>query len=123
MSKVVLISGASSGLGLATALYLHEKNYRVFGTSRKPEQYQEQYPFTFLALENTDVESIQNCVTAVLDQAGRLDVLINNAGVGITGPMEEIDLTAVKQHFESTVLVQCNLFRPYFLKCVNSKRD
>jgi NAD(P)-dependent dehydrogenase (short-subunit alcohol dehydrogenase family) len=100
MSKVVLISGASSGLGLATALYLHEKNYRVFGTSRKPEQYQEQYPFTFLALENTDAESIQNCVTAVLDQAGRLDVLINNAGVGITGPMEEIDLTAVKQHFE-----------------------
>lgn len=100
MSKVVLISGASSGLGLATALYLHKKNYTVFGTSRKPERYQAIYPFTFLELENTHPESIQRCVDAVLAQAGRLDVLINNAGVGITGPMEEIELAAVKEHFE-----------------------
>ena len=74
-----------------------------------------------LALENTDAESIQNCVTAVLDQAGRLDVLINNAGVGITDPWRN-DLTAVKQHFEVNCFGPMQLIQAYFLKCVN-KRD
>jgi NAD(P)-dependent dehydrogenase (short-subunit alcohol dehydrogenase family) len=101
MSKVVLITGASSGLGLATALHLHEKGYTVFGTSRNPEKLHSKYPFTFLPLENTDPKSIQECLATVLKDAGRLDVLINNAGVGITGPMEEIELAAVRHHFET----------------------
>ena len=100
MSKVVLITGASSGLGLITALYLHEKGHIVFGTSRNPKNYNNKYPFTFLPLENTDSKSIQNCIKLVLSQYGRLNVLINNAGVGITGPMEEIELSDVKHHFE-----------------------
>lgn len=100
MSKVVLITGASSGLGLTTALHLHEKGYTVYGTSRNPKIYDKQYPFNFLSLENADSISIQNCVKTVLDQSGRLDILINNAGVGIIGPMEEIELSAVRQHFE-----------------------
>ena len=101
MSKVVFITGTSSGLGLTTALYLHEKGYKVFGTSRNPSQYQKYYPFTFLTLEITDSKSIKSCIKNVLDQTGgRLDVLINNAGVGITGPIEEIKLSALKQHFE-----------------------
>ena len=101
MSKVVFITGASSGLGLATALYLQKKGYKVFGTCRNPSQYEKHYPFTFLTLEISDSKSIQSCIKSVLDQTGgRLDVLINNAGVGITGPIEEIQLSAVKQHFE-----------------------
>jgi len=100
MSKVILITGASSGLGLTTALYLHDKGYIVFGTSRNPKHYDNKYPFTFLALENADSKSIQNCIKSILSQAGRLDVLINNAGVGITGPTEEIQLIDVKHHFE-----------------------
>lgn len=100
MSKVVLITGASSGLGLTTALYLHEKGHTVFGTCRNPEKYDKQYPFTFLVLENTDPKSIQSCFKSVLDQAGRLDVLVNNAGVGIIGPMEEIKLCDIRKHFE-----------------------
>jgi len=54
MSKVVLITGASSGLGLTTALYLHKKGHTCFGTSRNPEKYDQQHPFTFLTLENAD---------------------------------------------------------------------
>ena len=100
MSKVVLITGASSGLGLTTALYLHKKGHTVYGTSRKPERYDQQHPFSFLTLENADSESIRRCFKSVLDQSGRLDVLINNAGVGMIGPMEEIELNAVRQHFE-----------------------
>ena len=100
MSKVVLITGASSGLGLTTALYLCDNGYTVYGTSRNPKQYENKYPFTFFALENEDPKSIESCVASVINEAGRLDVLINNAGVGITGPMEEIELSAVKQHFE-----------------------
>jgi NAD(P)-dependent dehydrogenase (short-subunit alcohol dehydrogenase family) len=100
MSKVVLITGASSGLGLTTALYLHQQGFTVFGTSRNPQNYNQKYPFTFLALENTDPSSIENCVASVVKQAKRLDVLINNAGVGITGPVEEIELKAIKKHFE-----------------------
>jgi NAD(P)-dependent dehydrogenase (short-subunit alcohol dehydrogenase family) len=100
MSEVVIITGASSGLGLATALHMHKNGYVVFGTSRNPEKYEKQFPFPFLFLENADPVSIQSCVESVLNQTGRLDILINNAGVGITGPMEEIDLTDVKDHFE-----------------------
>jgi len=47
MSKVVLITGASSGLGLTTALYLHQQGFTVFGTSRNPQNYNQKYPFTF----------------------------------------------------------------------------
>jgi NAD(P)-dependent dehydrogenase (short-subunit alcohol dehydrogenase family) len=100
MSDVVLITGASSGLGLATALSMHQKGYTVFGTSRNPEIHQEQHPFKFLYLENSDSKSIQSCIKSVLNETNRLDILINNAGVGITGPMEEIELDQVKNHFE-----------------------
>ena len=51
MKKVVLITGASSGLGLATALHLHVKGHHVFGTSMNPEKYTDRVPFTMLPLE------------------------------------------------------------------------
>ena len=76
MSKVVFITGASSGLGLTTALYLQKKGYKVFGTCRNPIQYEKHYPFTFLTLEISDSKSIQSCIKSVLDQTvGRLDGL------------------------------------------------
>jgi NAD(P)-dependent dehydrogenase (short-subunit alcohol dehydrogenase family) len=99
MKKVVLITGASSGLGLATALYLHEQGFHVFGTSRNPSQYSDPLPFPLLQLEITDSNSITNCVAEVLKETDRLDVLVNNAGVGITGPMEEISDDAVVANF------------------------
>ena len=99
MQKVVLITGASSGLGLATALHLTQLGYTVFGTSRNPEKYTQSFPFDILPLEITDLVSIQACVAEVLKRAKRLDVLINNAGVGITGPVEELKLEAVTANF------------------------
>ena len=68
MKKVVLITGASSGLGLATALHLHNKGFHVFGTSRNPKKYTDPLPFTLLPLEITDTDSISNCVAKVLKE-------------------------------------------------------
>ena len=99
MQKVVLITGASSGLGLATALHLTEKGYKVFGTSRNPQNYKVIHPFDLLPLEITDLSSIEACVKEVLKRERRLDILINNAGLGITGPMEEIEAIAVANNF------------------------
>jgi len=99
MQKVVLITGASSGLGLATALHLSQMGYRVFGTSRNPKKFTQKVPFELLPLEITSADSVRDCVDAVIQKAKRIDVLVNNAGVGITGPMEELELEAIQKNF------------------------
>ncbi|MDA7711485.1 SDR family oxidoreductase [Flavobacteriaceae bacterium] len=101
MSKVVVITGASSGLGRATAQHLSEQGHRVFGTCRNPSQHQATAGFEMLPLEITDTTSIQSLVQCVREKAQRIDVLINNAGVGITGPQEEITMEAIHQHFKT----------------------
>ncbi len=90
MAKVVLITGASSGLGLSTALHLHKIGYQVYGTSRNPEKNIITLPFPLIPLEITNNDSIDSCVALVLKKAGRLDVLINNAGKLINKPFTEI---------------------------------
>jgi NAD(P)-dependent dehydrogenase (short-subunit alcohol dehydrogenase family) len=88
MSKVVLVTGASMGIGRSIARHLSAAGYRVFGTSRRPAS-----PtldgFEMLALDVTSDESAQACIAEVIARAGRLDVLINNAGVDLLGALEE----------------------------------
>ena len=99
--KVILITGASSGLGLITAQYLAQQGHRVFGTSRKPPQTQTD-TFTLLPLDVRSAESIDACLQAVLQQAGRLDVLINNAGlVGPVAASEEMSIERMQALFET----------------------
>lgn len=105
MSKVVLITGGSSGIGKIVGHFLQEKGYVVFGTSRTPEAVIDS-SFPLLALDVRDTQSIQSCVADVVARAGKIDVLINNAGVGITGPLEELPAEAIKNNFET------NLFGP-----------
>jgi NAD(P)-dependent dehydrogenase (short-subunit alcohol dehydrogenase family) len=92
--KVILITGASSGIGRATARFLAKQGYRVFGTSRKPVQ-PELDGFRLLALDVRQPESIRACVQAVIEQAGRIDVLINNAG--IDGPLASSEEASPEQ--------------------------
>ncbi len=61
MQKVVLITGASSGIGRAVAIYLHNKNYKVYGTSRNPDKVKD-VPFKMISLDVLDVNSIKNAV-------------------------------------------------------------
>ena len=105
MSKVVVITGGSSGIGKAIGEYLHAKGFTVYGTSRNPERITASV-FPVIALDVRDAASIKGAVASVIAKEGRLDILINNAGVGITGPLEEIPSEEIKNNFET------NLFGP-----------
>ena len=109
MTKVVLITGASSGLGKATASYLLANNYRVFGTSRDPQKNISDINFDLLTFDLNQPETSQKLVNQVIHKVGRIDVLINNAGAGITGPIEETDVNSMQSHFST------NLFGPLSL--------
>ena len=105
MSKIVLITGGSSGIGKSIGEYLTKKEYRVYGTSRSPENYKNS-KFPLVKLDVTNPNSIEKCVKELLEETTKIDVLINNAGIGITGPMEEIPMAEMKNNFET------NLFGP-----------
>jgi NAD(P)-dependent dehydrogenase (short-subunit alcohol dehydrogenase family) len=100
MKNVVLITGGSSGIGKAISLFLKEKNYTVYGTSRNPDRYPDS-PIPLLALDVQDQNSIQSAIKNLIEKEGQIDILINNAGVGITGPMEETPIDEVKNAMET----------------------
>lgn len=101
MPKVVFITGASSGIGKAIGAYLNDKGYTVFGTSRNPLQYKGSVPFPLLPLDVTKPETIKAAVATIIAEAGKIDVLVNNAGVGITGPIEETPTDEIRSAFET----------------------
>jgi NAD(P)-dependent dehydrogenase (short-subunit alcohol dehydrogenase family) len=100
MTKVILITGGSSGIGKAIGEFLHHKGFTVYGTSRNPEKIVNSV-FPLIALDVRNSESIAHAVSQVITVSGRIDVLINNAGVGITGPLEEIPTAEIKNNFET----------------------
>jgi NAD(P)-dependent dehydrogenase (short-subunit alcohol dehydrogenase family) len=100
MNKVVLITGGSSGIGKSIGEFLHHKGFIVYGTSRNPERVLNSV-FPLLALDVRNTTSIQEAVAKIIDTSGQLDVVINNAGVGITGPLEELPTEEIKNNFET----------------------
>jgi NAD(P)-dependent dehydrogenase (short-subunit alcohol dehydrogenase family) len=116
-AKVILITGASSGIGLVTARYLAQRGQRVYGTSRCPAQAQAD-GFTLLPLDVRSAESVQACVGTVIAEAGRLDVLVNNAGfIGPGAASEELSLAQIKALFETNffgVVQMINAVLPLF---------
>ena len=85
MKKIILITGASSGFGKATAELLAAKGHTVYGTSRSARTHAQIH---FLQMDVTDRESVLHGVSQVIAEQGRIDVLINNAGMGIGGSLE-----------------------------------
>lgn len=110
MSAVVLITGASSGIGKAIAEFLAAKEFRVYGTSRKSRRNTEN-GVNFLQLDVTNPENIKNTVAQVLEREGRIDYLINNAGKGIGGALEEIPETELKSIFETNYFGPINMIK------------
>jgi len=89
---VALVTGASSGFGLLTARRLAESGFRVFGTSRRPEQVEKQADVEMLPLDVTSTDSVRACVDAVLERSGHIDLLVNNAGKMQGGLVEETSI-------------------------------
>lgn len=110
MSKVVLITGGSSGIGKSVGEFLTEKGYTVYGTSRNPNKYTSSI-FKIIALDVTKTETIATAINTVIEAEGRVDVLINNAGVGITGPIEEIPEAEIKANFETNFFGPINVIK------------
>lgn len=88
MTKVVLITGISSGFGKATAEILSGKGYKVYGISRKQSD-NLTGSIKVLQADVTDAVSVQKAVSTLLSKEGRIDILINNAGMGISGSIED----------------------------------
>jgi NADP-dependent 3-hydroxy acid dehydrogenase YdfG len=102
-SDVVLITGCSSGIGRAAAIALHEAGLRVYATARRPDTLAELAGrgITTLALDVTDETSMTEAVAAVQADAGAVGVLINNAGYGLYGPVEQVPMAEIRRQFET----------------------
>lgn len=110
MSKVVLVTGGSSGIGKSICEFLKQHGYIVYGTSRNPSNYSSSL-VPLLALDVTDKNTIPSCVSELIEKEGKIDVLINNAGVGITGPIEEIPEEEIKRNFETNFFGPINVIK------------
>jgi NAD(P)-dependent dehydrogenase (short-subunit alcohol dehydrogenase family) len=86
---VALVTGASSGIGKAAALALVEAGLEVVGTSRNASKVTHRDGVMFLDLDVASDESVSTVVQQVIERFGRIDVLINNAGIGTAGAAEE----------------------------------
>ncbi len=100
--KVALVTGASSGIGLATSILLAQRGFRVFGTSRKPSVNKEQSgTMDMVALDVREEESVRSCIGIVLEKAGRIDALVNNAGYDLIGSAEETSVLEAMKLFDT----------------------
>lgn len=110
MSKVILITGGSSGIGKSIGEFLHHKGYKVYGTSRNPKNYLDS-AFPLIALDVKDINTINSAVSQVITKEGGIDILINNAGAGITGPIEEIPEKEIKANFDTNFFGPINVIK------------
>lgn len=99
--KIVLITGGSSGIGKSIGQYLVTKGYVVYGTTRSLAKNSDFNSFPLLEMDVRNVASIKQAIASLLQKENRLDVLINNAGIGITGPIEETPHEEILGAFET----------------------
>jgi NAD(P)-dependent dehydrogenase (short-subunit alcohol dehydrogenase family) len=120
MAKTVLITGTSSGIGLATAIYFAEQGWNVAATMRNPAKARGFESFAkvkIYALDVTDNQSISPAVETVIRDFGNIDVLVNNAGFGTDGVFEAMSDEVIQQQFNTNVFGVMRMSRtliPYF---------
>src|SRR5215213_463335 len=101
--RVALVTGASAGIGKAAARALLDAGFTVYGTSRRAAAGETRGGVVFLPLDVTDDASVAGAVREVLDRSGRIDVLVNNAGFGVSGAAEESSIEQARALFETNV--------------------
>jgi NAD(P)-dependent dehydrogenase (short-subunit alcohol dehydrogenase family) len=109
--RVALVTGASSGIGEAAARNLVGAGFTVYGTSRRAAAGEKRGEVAFLALDVTDDESVAGVVREVLERSGRIDVLVNNAGVGVAGAAEESSIEQARALFETNLFGSIRMTR------------
>ncbi len=102
MKKVILLTGASSGIGYQTAESLAKEGHIVYGAARRIEKMEDlkQFGVKSIYLDITDENSIKNVVDTIIGNEGRIDVLINNAGYGSFGAVEDVEINEARRQFE-----------------------
>ena len=102
MSKVVLLTGASAGMGREAAILLAREGHRVYAAARRMDRMADltSHGVTPVELDVTKGDDNERAVNRIVETEGRIDVLINNAGFGLYGPVEEIPLDDARYQFE-----------------------
>jgi len=105
MNKVALVTGASSGMGEHTAIVLSQQGYKVYGAARRTNEMKslESKGISIISLDLTQDESITKCVNTILEKEGRIDILINNAGYGSYGTVEDVPIDEARRQFEVNI--------------------
>ena len=115
MGKVVLITGASSGIGAACAAHLARNGWEVYGTSRNPVG-DNVDGVRMIRMDVNNDDSVRDGIKLVVDEAGRIDAVVNNAGFGIAGAVEDTSIEEAKELFETNffgVLRVCRAVLPH----------
>ncbi|MBL7944248.1 MAG: SDR family oxidoreductase, partial [Flavobacteriales bacterium] len=111
MSKVILVTGASGGIGKAIARACASAGHNVYGTSRKATPWQSFENFQLLPMEVTDENSVREAIRLILEKHGRIDVVVNNAGSGFNGAAEDVSNEEVEGNFRLNVVGAWNVCR------------
>ncbi|NWH10154.1 SDR family NAD(P)-dependent oxidoreductase [Acholeplasma laidlawii] len=110
---VVVITGASSGIGKSTAEYLSKKGFTVYALARRMDKLEDLIPLGIkpLFLDVTNETSIKVAIEEIYEAEGRIDVLFNNAGYGLYGPIEDVDLKDARDQFEVNLFGLANMIK------------
>lgn len=119
--KTVLITGASSGIGKAIGIFLTQKGLTVYGTTRSKAKYPDFSEFTLLEMDVRDANSVHAAVDELLKKETKLDVVINNAGIGITGPLEETPNEEILKAFDTNFNGPLNVIKAVLPQMRNQK--
>jgi short-subunit dehydrogenase len=100
--QVVLVTGASSGIGLALVKEFYKKGFKVYGTTRQPDQINPELKqgLRFLELDVTNHSSQAQCIESIIKAENKIDVVVNNAGFGMMGPLADIPVDEIRRQFE-----------------------